>query len=384
MSRDLLMFGEDWGGLPSSTQHLAKAMLAGGDRILWVNSLGLRRPRLTDGRRLLTKLVAATRPRSPALVSSGPRPQHILAPFAPPVPRPGVERAIAGRWLARQVRRALRENDLAARPIFWTSLPTATPVLDHLAVSATVYYCCDDFSALEGVDHAAVTEYEEELAHRADLILVSSPDLAAKFPNTKTRVLLHGADTEMFGTPHPRPADVPTDRPTVGFYGSLAGWIDWDWLGTLARLLPDWDVQLIGPAKPESAQALARLAQLPNVRLLGPRPHAALPAYVQAWTAALLPFRDIAQIQACNPLKLREYLAAGTPSIATDFPAARAYSPEAYIARSVTEAAAYLRSLQQLPAAQAVQAARARQHRVAGESWTARAAMIRTYLDALP
>lgn len=383
MSRDLLMFGEDWGGLPSSTQHLAKALLAGGDRILWVNSLGLRRPRLTDGRRLLTKLAAATRARSPAPVSTGPRPHRILAPVAPPVPRPGFERAVAGRWLARQIRRALLESNLAARPILWTSLPTATPVLDHLSVSATVYYCCDDFSALEGVDHAAVTAYEEELAHRADLILVSSPDLAAKFPNAKTRVVLHGADTEMFGTPQPCPVDVPTDRPTVGFYGSLAGWIDWDWLGALARLLPDWEVQLIGPTKPESAQALARLAKLPNVRLLGPRPHAALPAYVQAWTAALLPFRDTAQIQACNPLKLREYLSAGTPCIATDFPAARAYSPEAHIARSVTDAAAYLRGLQNLPADQAARAAQARQHRVAGESWAARAATIRAYLDAL-
>lgn len=70
---------------------------------------------------------------------------------------------------------------------------------------------------------------------------------------------------------------------------------------------------------------VSRLAALPNVRLLGRRDHAALPSYVQHWTVSLLPFRDTAQIRACNPLKLREYLAAGTPVVATPFPAIRPF-----------------------------------------------------------
>lgn len=383
MTTDLLMFGEDWGGLPSSTQHLAKALLAGGDRIVWVNSLGLRRPRIGDAKRLLAKIGAAARPRPALPAASGLKPQRIIAPFAPPVPRPGYERAVAGRCLAHQVRRSLKAGGFSTRPVFWTSLPTAAPVLDHLDVAARIYYCCDDFSALEGVDHAAVTRYEEELAHRADLIFVSSPDLAAKFPAAKTRLLPHGADVDLFGTPQARPVDVPADRPVIGFYGSLAGWLDWDWLETLARLLPDWEMQLIGAAKPESAQALARLARLPNVRLLGPRPHAALPAYVQAWTAAVLPFRDTPQIHACNPLKLREYLASGTICIATDFPAARAYEPGVKIAGRAMEAAAYLREQQALIPERAAAEAIARRGLVAEESWTARAETIRTALRDL-
>ena len=43
---DLVAFGEDWGRHPSSTQHLIKRI--GVDRqVLWVNSIGLRRPQLT-------------------------------------------------------------------------------------------------------------------------------------------------------------------------------------------------------------------------------------------------------------------------------------------------------------------------------------------------
>ncbi|MGL5800632.1 MAG: hypothetical protein ACRCYN_11340, partial [Plesiomonas sp.] len=55
----LVVLGEDWGGHPSSTQHLIKRLLH--DRqIIWVNSIGLRRPRLNrrDLSRLWQKLWA--------------------------------------------------------------------------------------------------------------------------------------------------------------------------------------------------------------------------------------------------------------------------------------------------------------------------------------
>jgi len=383
MTLDLVMFGEDWGGWPSSTQHLARALLKGGDRILWVNSLGLRRPRWSDAARVMTKLRAGWRGRAAPRLLHGLQPQGIIAPLAPPVPRKGFEAALAGQLLARSLRRGLARTGLSARPILWTSLPTAGPVLDRLPTAATVYYCCDDFGALEGVDHADVLRHEAELAARVDLILATSPELAAKFPAAKTRLVPHGVDTDLFMTPQDRPPDVPQDRPTMGFYGSLAGWVDWDWLMALARLLPDWEIQLIGPAKAESAEKLAQLARYDNIRLLGPRAHGELPAYLHAWTAALLPFRDLPQIHACNPLKLREYLAAGVPTVATPFPAAQAYAPELKTAATVLEAAAYLRGLQERDPAEIRQERAARQQRVIGESWAARAATIRGYLEEM-
>lgn len=46
MSHDLIVFGEDWGALPSSTQHLINH-LAKSHKVVWVNSIGLRRPKLS-------------------------------------------------------------------------------------------------------------------------------------------------------------------------------------------------------------------------------------------------------------------------------------------------------------------------------------------------
>ena len=46
MKRDLVVFGEDWQRHPSSSQHVITE-LAKNHRILWINSIGLRRPRLS-------------------------------------------------------------------------------------------------------------------------------------------------------------------------------------------------------------------------------------------------------------------------------------------------------------------------------------------------
>lgn len=63
ITADLIVFGEDWGSHRSSTQHLIRHM-PGERRMLWVNSIGLRRPRLgmADVGRAARKIGAALRP----------------------------------------------------------------------------------------------------------------------------------------------------------------------------------------------------------------------------------------------------------------------------------------------------------------------------------
>ena len=76
--RDMIVFGEDWGRHPSSTQHLVKR-LAKDAKIIWVNSLGLRRPRfnISDLDRLKTKALTFSR-----LKQSGVYRGSIENPFA--------------------------------------------------------------------------------------------------------------------------------------------------------------------------------------------------------------------------------------------------------------------------------------------------------------
>jgi glycosyltransferase involved in cell wall biosynthesis len=258
--------------------------------------------------------------------------------------------------------------------VLWTSLPTAAPLLGALGERGVVYYCGDDFGALAGVDHAPVLRMERDLVLRADLVLAASDELAARFPAHKTRLAPHGVDVDLFGAPAPAPQDLPAGKPVAGFYGSLADWIDVDMLASAARSMPDWNFVLIGPVQTD----VAPLQGMANVRLLGPRPHADLPGYVQNWTVSLLPFRDNAQIRACNPLKLREYLAAGAPIAATPFPALAPYEALLSVAHSPAAFASAIRIAAEDGGRNA-----ARRARVAEESWDARAAAVSHALEAL-
>ena len=396
MNADLVVFGEDWGAHPSSTQHLIKR-LQHQRKVVWVNSIGMRRPRCSpkDIKRAAQKLSAMVR-QPPHAAGQGDRLPgfSVVAPRGISWPGNPVARYINCRLLSRQLKQTMAASGVE-KPILWLSLPTAVDIVGKLGERATVYYCGDDFSALDGVDHQAVTAMEQELAHKADLVLVASSALAKKFPAAKTVVLPHGADVAQFTELQPRPADLPCGRPIAGFYGSLSSWVDVQLLADVAQRLPCWNMVLIGPQNTD----LSPLTGLPNVHLLGEKPHHALPGYVQHWQVSMLPFRDNAQIRACNPLKLREYLSAGRPVVSSDFPALDGYRDLLHVAqgaRGFTEAILLSsgdfpgnpsHTLHTLQTWQHVEQLginpRRRQARVMTESWDARSKQLNEILDSL-
>ena len=206
------------------------------------------------------------------------------------------------------------------KPILWLSLPSAVPLLGKINECFSIYYCGDDFSALEGVDHDVVDQLEKELVEKVDLIIVASDNLRRKFPREKTVFIPHGVADYFFEAPDERPRDLP-EGPVAGFYGSISGWFDQQLLIRTARLLPHWNFAIIGPQR----CFVEHLRREPNIYLLGEKEHHELPNYVHHWQVSILPFRDNAQIRACNPLKLREYMAVGKPIVSTDFPALAPY-----------------------------------------------------------
>lgn len=379
MNIDMLVFGEDWGRHPSSTQHLIHHLMTE-QEIVWVNSLGLRRPRFN--RQDLTRAVQKAR----AMLTqrninkptgNAPHPPHIIQPRALSWPGSHTARRINQALLVRKLRPLIEQSD--RQPLLWTSLPSAVDVVGKLGERAAIYYCGDDFSALDGVDHTPVMAMEQELADKCDLIITASNALANKFPCHKTRVLPHGVDTELFGKRKPRANDLPAG-PVAGFYGSLADWFDQSLFTAVARRLPNWTFVLIGPAKTDISMLLAE----PNVRWLGAKPHHELPGYCQHWDAGLLPFKRNAQIDACNPLKLREYLAAGSPVITTDFPALDGYRDLIHISNRADVFAAMIeQQYRHSPEFRARERA-ARKARVAQESWLQRASDLQHILSTLP
>ena len=384
MSRDLIVFGEDWGGLPSSTQHLIRH-LSQQRKIVWVNSIGLRRPtfNLCATNRIFYKLFGnagtGNKTKGVSVVSNNSIPSdnfHLVFPKTLPAPRSKLGRWLAVKLLVSQIKPVAKVAGLI-KPILWTSLPTAVDVSGHLDESALVYYCGDDFSALAGVDHETVAQREQELVKKADLILASSEKLVLDFSTKTTKLLPHGVDYSLFTTPVPRAEDLPNDgHPIAGFYGSLSEWLDIDLLCETIAQMPDWHFVFIG----HSVVDTRALRQFDNVYLLGSRSHQQLPSYSQHWTVSLLPFKDNAQIRACNPLKLSEYLAAGSPIVSTPFPAVNVYSKIVQIVNGSDEMVAALLASEKMNKPKLIEASR---NTVVNNSWVAKAQQVSQWMDAL-
>jgi hypothetical protein len=374
MARDLVIFGEDWGGLPSSSQHLARE-LAKTRKILWINSIGLRRPQVTlhDIRRVWKKLLAPRAVSSVGKLSDENRNIRVMNVLTIPAPRRRVERRIATWLLALQIKPAMQAAGLV-KPLLWTSLPTAVDACDRLDETGLVYYCGDDFSSLEGVDHEVVADREQELLARADLVIAASEKLAVSLRSRDTRLLPHGVDYNLFTTPSQKAVDFPdTDMPIAGFYGSISTWLDMELIEVVASRLPGWHFLFIG----KSTVDTSRLSRFANITFLGERPHEQLPSYSQHWTVSMLPFVDNAQIRACNPLKLREYLAAGRPVVSTRFPAVEQYRD---VVSVVDNADAMISALKHCAVAPPNPSQR---NVVADHTWSARASELSDWLEAL-
>ena len=142
-SRDIVCIGfADWDTELWTNQHHLMSRLARENRVLFVESLGLRQPQLAgrDIKRIARRL---RRGFAPARSVDG---LHVLSPLVLPFHRHRIVREINRRLLPALVRRATRRLGLE-RPILWAYVPQAEVLIDPLEPSLVVYHCVDDIAA---------------------------------------------------------------------------------------------------------------------------------------------------------------------------------------------------------------------------------------------
>ena len=190
-------------------------------------------------------------------------------------------------------------------------------------------------------------------------------------PGVPGLYLPQGVDVTLFGRV---PLAVPPGK-VLGFFGLLAPWIDLEMIAAVSRAAPDWTLEFVGRADVDTAA----LRALPNVRILPPVPYAALPEAMHHWRAAWAPFRMNDLTAAVNPLKIREYLAAGLPTFCTPLPEVRSIRG-VRLGSTSGDVADWL--LGEVEGDSPVWRA-ARRNEVSGDSWSARAAELSRCVDTI-
>jgi glycosyltransferase involved in cell wall biosynthesis len=291
--------------------------------VLLVNSIGMRMPmpgRSTQPARRIGRALRSFTRGLQHPIEALPN-FHVISPVTVPLGDARV-RALNASSIRMQVRRAMRRVGIS-RPVMFVTVPNAWEVVEPMSRTTLVFNRADLHSAFEEVDAALIGGYERELLRHADHVLYVSHALMADerdLTGDRAFFLDHGVDLERF-RPHP-PGPEPESmaaipHPRVGYFGGLEPQtVDFTLLERLARDLPDAQLVLVGNA----TVPMDGLSARPNVHWLGMQPYEDVPSYGAGFDVAIMPWLQNAWIEACNPIKLKEYLALGLPTVSIDFP----------------------------------------------------------------
>ncbi len=229
----------------------------------------------------------------------------------------------------RRLERRLRAQ-AAPDSVLISCHPVLAAVADRTGWADVVYYGWDDWRTEEDGIFASAggaigRSYAQMAQHDVNVITVSQT-IADRIGARRSTVVPNGVAAHAFDALPPVPDWFAAIRGPVALWvGAVEGRVDTEALAACARELgPEWTIVLVGPViDPAPLQVLARL---PNVVLHGWHPRPQVLAMVDAARVCLLPHVRNAVTEAMSPLKLYEYLAAGTATVSSDLPPIRGIS----------------------------------------------------------
>lgn len=337
---DIVCFGgEDW--WYHNQAHIDMQLMkrfAKGSTALYVNSIVMQKVNLHEGTTFVRRLLRKAR----SIVAGLKKSQSgfwVYSPFTLPIHHLAWGRALHRKMLEYQLRRVVRRLGISD-PIVWVACPAACDVALEMEKSRLIYQRTDRFEEYPNVSVEAIRQYDRMLKAHADLTVFVSSTLYNEEAGQCRKALFldHGVDFDLFASVTPdngHPEEMRRiGRPIVGFFGDIEDHLlDADLVEKVVDLLPGMNFVFIG----KKLGDWSRLECRTNVRFLGQKPYEQIPHYGKWFDVAVMPWRQTRWIEACNPIKLKEYLALGKPVVSTPFIELRKYLDVVYQARTAEE-----------------------------------------------
>jgi len=346
--RDIIVISSiEWDFNWQGHQEIARRLAQAGNRVLYIENMGVRAPGLHDARRVAVRAANWIKTLPYGGVREVLPNLHVCSPLILPPFGSKTRQLLNRRVLLPLIRRAVRKLKFSSE-IIWTYLPTDTVAslirLLRKPEGLTVYYCIADFAELTPYA-VAMMESERTIIELSDVVFAQCEQLADRCSQRRRHVEIFpfGVNLDLFtseddssnnelqdsNSETPEPALISTmmsklPRPVIGYVGGIHRHFDTEMLAAMARARPDWSWVLIGPVQTE----LNGLKQIPNVHLFGPKAHKDLPEYIVNIDVGIVPYLLNDYTMTVVPTKINEYLAMGKPVVSTDLPEVNAFNDE--------------------------------------------------------
>jgi glycosyltransferase involved in cell wall biosynthesis len=326
--RDFIFISSiEWGFLWQGHQEIASRLAAAGNRVLYIENLGVRSPGIGDAGRIAGRLKNWARARRSKGVRQVAPDIHVCSPLVCPPFGSSWRRTLNRRIFLPGLKRTAQELGFRD-PIIWTWLPTDVSA-DLLRLLSSpdglvIYHSVADFTQLTPrVD--LLKQSEGEVLSLSDVVFASCAQLArnAEQANDQVHLISHGVNLNAFPFAdeserrRPAPPEVADIRsPIIGYVGGIHRHVDLELIREIALRRPDWTWVLVGSVQ----VSLEKLQDLANVRIVGARPHDRLVDYIRHFDVCTVPYANTEVTATVVPTKINEYLAVGRPVVATDLP----------------------------------------------------------------
>jgi glycosyltransferase involved in cell wall biosynthesis len=378
----------DWAFNRQIPQEVAAGFAAAGHRVLYIENTGVRTIGWHDASRLAHRLLNWWRARRGSRTTADG--VELLSPLLLPFPYAPSAIRLNAAWLERRVRAWLEAQPTGAPIIYVTFLPTPLSAALGAALrpAVQVYYCCDDF-VQSSPGARAIGPHEAALEARADLVLTTSAVLqrAARARSSRAVLLPCGVRCRPFEAAADAvrldPASVPAPLrglrwPIAGLIGSVRDAIDLELVASAARLAPDVTFVLAGPVMAD----IGALRACRNVIFGGAMTHETIVRWVAAFDVGLAPYVRTPFTEALMPAKLKEYLAAGLPVVATGLPELRRFDARhPAMLRFAATPATFVAAIREAARDVSPEAVRARRAVARQYDWTRQIASLRALVD---
>ena len=132
-----------------------------------------------------------------------------------------------------------------------------------------------------------------------------------------------GVEVRHFARSQSKRVAVPNDinfvpRAILGYFGAIDERLDYGLILALAENNPLWSIVMVGPVCGVAPESLPRRA---NIYWIGYRPYGEMPDYAFGFQVAIAPYLVNDATRGHSPIKVREYVMSGRPTVCTALPA---------------------------------------------------------------